>query len=246
MTCTPLALPARVRPKIAMLACGIVIGGACLPACASVIDLDALHRTSPADASDAGLPTGLNATSDSGPAPSSDAGDPTCGQHPGPAMTRLNPPGTSFCVDVTEVTNEDYAAFLAAGSPASTLDACSDSGDPRPKGNWPAAPGAGAQPVTSVTWCDAASYCAWAGKELCGATGGGPLDPSSNNPASAWFTACGASVFADGAPNGEWEDSCNDDGDNGSCSVRGASCGTRRFVSRSNAEADVGFRCCGS
>jgi formylglycine-generating enzyme required for sulfatase activity len=61
-----------------------------------------------------------------------------------------------------------------------------------PSGQWPPMPMTETDPVTSVNWCDAYSYCAWAGKRLCGQIGGGPLSQGSadDTGASQWFYAC--------------------------------------------------------
>jgi formylglycine-generating enzyme len=61
-------------------------------------------------------------------------------------------------------------------------------------------------PVVNIDFCDAAAYCAWADKRLCGAIGGGALkatDPdvdmspdTTNVMKSQWYLACGG-------PNGD-------------------------------------------
>lgn len=60
-----------------------------------------------------------------------------------------------FYVDAREVTNEEFARFVAATGYA-------------PEGQWTRYAGKGRErhPVTSVTWNDASAYAAWAGKRL--------------------------------------------------------------------------------
>ncbi len=63
----------------------------------------------------------------------------------------------AFCMDVTEVTTEAYAACVAAGkcSAASTLQYC-NAGQA----------GRGNHPINCVDWNQATAYCAWASKRL--------------------------------------------------------------------------------
>ena len=41
---------------------------------------------------------------------------------------------------------------------------------------WPPTAGQEDYPVVNVDWCDAASFCQWSGKRLCGRLGPGTLD----------------------------------------------------------------------
>lgn len=117
-------------------------------------------------------------------------GDRTCPTGPGPAMVRLNGSTGPFCIDSTEVTNAQYEAFLAAmpsvaGQPAT----CAFNTTFTPT-SWPVTDPN--RPVVGVDWCDAAAYCRWAGKTLCGrADGPAPLaEPDATSASSQWFQAC--------------------------------------------------------
>jgi formylglycine-generating enzyme len=104
----------------------------------------------------------------------------------GPSMIKA----ATFFVDATEVSVEQYAAFVRArGDDTSgqiaecawnhSFEAAEPSDTPT-------------LPVTGVDFCDATAFCAWADKQLCGKIGGGKLlfqelaDPTK----SQWFSAC--------------------------------------------------------
>lgn len=102
----------------------------------------------------------------------------------------------SYCIDATEVTNEQYDAFVAKSSPKSVaLPAqcawkASGSFVPTPK------IGAPKEPVRNVDWCDAWAYCAVQDKRLCGAIGSGttkpptPFDKYDDPNVGQWRHAC--------------------------------------------------------
>jgi formylglycine-generating enzyme required for sulfatase activity len=124
--------------------------------------------------------------------------------------------GTAFCIDRTEVTEGQYAEFLAKtkASPGSEHADCTTNQSYSPSVKPPGPPWEPVKcdtsywtpettpnrPVVCIDWCDAFAYCAWAGKRLCGKIGGGrgeangdpsalpndALDPNQ----SQWFSAC--------------------------------------------------------
>lgn len=93
-----------------------------------------------------------------------------------------------FCIDATEVTVADFRAFTKSAN-GTTIDVSA-----------PCAPVSVATlgvrpdetlPMTDVSFCAARAFCKWAGKRLCGSTGGGPLLPSqTRTQVSAWYNAC--------------------------------------------------------
>jgi formylglycine-generating enzyme len=105
----------------------------------------------------------------------------------GPTLVRAG----GFSIDSTEVTVEQYDAFLAArgGDVSGQAPECAWNDSFVPGG----ATRAAKQPVTSVDFCDAKAFCAWSGKRLCGKRGGGKLtlDQVPSASASEWFEACG-------------------------------------------------------
>jgi len=97
----------------------------------------------------------------------------------------------AFCIDTTEVTLAQYRIFMAAVTERSDPEGPSEcawntSFEPVVTDGPPD------RPVRGVDWCDADSFCRWAGKRLCGRIAGGPLDEAQgdNGAASEWYAAC--------------------------------------------------------
>lgn len=106
-----------------------------------------------------------------------------------------------FCIDATEVTQAAYAQFLGAVPTAvpQRPSMCSfktthvpgeENGgscdnnpfNPASRGNYP---------VSCVDWCDAWSYCNWAGKHLCGNVGGtAQSGVDVDSVQDEWWRAC--------------------------------------------------------
>jgi formylglycine-generating enzyme len=119
-----------------------------------------------------------------------DTAPPVCNGAP---VTMVNVGG--YSIDRTEVTNAQYAAFLAAGPVPTAQSAwCLWNTSFTPGGTWPVATAKCEHPVTNVDWCDAAAYCAYAGKRLCGhpISGAVPFAGSAFETAAsdAWYNAC--------------------------------------------------------
>jgi formylglycine-generating enzyme required for sulfatase activity len=114
------------------------------------------------------------------------------------------PNGADFCIDATEVSVEQYNAWLTGNpNPANQGSECASwntsfvpSTDATNYCNYFDYPAVVAnspkRPIRCVDWCDAAAFCGWAGKRLCGSIGSGsnafnkPTDPDENE----WFRAC--------------------------------------------------------
>lgn len=107
----------------------------------------------------------------------------------GPAMVKIDAQGSFYCVDKTEVDAGQYDNFLSAVGKPQQPAYCAFNTNFTPTHGWPAA---GTKlPVVGVDWCDAWTYCKWAGKRLCGQIGGGSSPPGNvSSTLDQWFTAC--------------------------------------------------------
>lgn len=127
-------------------------------------------------------------------------GTPNCGVCP-TATDMVD--GAGFQIDSVEVNNGQYAAMLEVEFGAEALPAgCEWKSGFTPQ-DWADGP-ADDLPVVGVDWCDAAMFCAWVGKRLCGAIGGGPgdADVADDPDSDEWYSACsgaGASDYPYGA-----------------------------------------------
>jgi len=126
-------------------------------------------------------------------------------------MSRVDVPSDSFCVDQTEVTREQYERFLA-DAPAFTSEtlpeACRAVADHAPSAECASSTdlcvgdGCGRYPQTCIGFCDAAAFCAWSGKELCGDIGGGyGVRTVDEQVGGRWTAACGNGLDAEGGPS---------------------------------------------
>ncbi len=110
-----------------------------------------------------------------------------CPQGRGPVMVDLG----TFCIDSTEVTQKQYQEFVddVKGVVPSQSADCSWNTELVPPA--PCTTGDN-HPVVCRDWCDAQTYCKWAGKHLCGKIGGGPVasDKFGTASESEWVYAC--------------------------------------------------------
>jgi formylglycine-generating enzyme required for sulfatase activity len=142
----------------------LAVSCAAAPACNAIFGLAA--STLAPDA--AGAPAdGAAAPDVSGAGGSGSSG---CKGRAGPDPVNID---GKFCVDSTEVTNSQYAMFVASVSPATFTQPiyCSWNDAFAPPG-WVPPANEDSYPVVNVDFCDAWAYCAWAGKRLCGKLGG--------------------------------------------------------------------------
>lgn len=118
----------------------------------------------------------------------------TGGVNPCPTGMVAIPSGSSdYCIDAREVTQADYATFLAGVVPQQS-DPCSSNAELEPNCDEYNPTAHPQRPVVCVDWCDARAYCLAQGKHLCGKIGGGSSDVGAYLDANTneWFRACSA------------------------------------------------------
>lgn len=141
---------------------------------------------------------GAIGTSGSSTAGGSGAGQLTCPETHNRISVAIPLPGGDFyCIDRAEVKNVEYKAFLDAQTSTSgqaSLCAFNVSYEPDMANGCTQYDPVGKQnqPIACVDWCDAAAYCKWEGKHLCGKIGGGknPQAGFADANLSAWYRAC--------------------------------------------------------
>lgn len=167
-------------------------------ACSTIASCGGSTQIAPTDAGQ----DSADATSDGAPeSATGDAGLATCPSNlPGPRLVSVQTPtGHGYCIGATEVTNAQYAAFLAANPNGPSGQSavctwlqtwkpfvfCAQTYDPVNRPDYP---------VACVSWCAAQAYCNWAGQRLCGRIGAGPfVDADLADPKrDEWFNACSA------------------------------------------------------
>lgn len=144
-------------------------------------------------------------------------GSPACEACPPENVVEIPAAAGTFLIDENEVSNADYALFLAshpslglAPQPACALNDSFEPGAVTAAGllpedvtnivavcdYWKQNDADAAKPVACVDWCDAMAYCTWAQKRLCGKFGGVEYDvtngpgPHADVAVSEWFAAC--------------------------------------------------------
>jgi formylglycine-generating enzyme len=185
---------------------GTVGGAAIVAGNAGVIGIGGSSVVTEAGASNGGAAGSVAGASPGGAGPwnGCHCGEQDCGTCPTTPMVPLTFGSASYYIDSIETTNADYALFMAAMQATNSLSAqpsvCTWNLDFKPNvGGWPIS-GNENMPVNYVDWCDAYAYCAWAGKRLCGAIGGGaaPYQSYDDPAVNQWFAACtnnGASIY---------------------------------------------------
>jgi len=140
-----------------------------------------------------------------------------CPEGRGPQQVRVGRPERSFCIDSTEVTIGQYREFLQSFADAAAptqIAECTWNTSLIPNQKT----GTDDQPVAGVDWCDAYTYCTWAGKRLCGritpeSDGGTTVtaDDYYRPSVNAWLAACAHDEDNRPFPYGSYETGrCND------------------------------------
>lgn len=164
----------------------------------------------------------------------------------GGAMQRVDLQGDRFCIDKTEVTRSAYDEFVGAGAPATAAAPPSCEGRSPQKADAECmrepsvcqGDGCGEHPQVCIGLCDAAAYCAWAGKSLCGAVGTGDFarDVGEEQTPTRWELVCGhgldnTGLPARGYPYGDVYDErrCNVEGGTTAAVGSRAQCGVAEY-----------------
>lgn len=152
----------------------------------------ALGGAAGADASTGGSSgAGGSSTTDAGDAAPSacQCDEPSCGVCP---ATQIVAAG-GYGIFAQEVTNEAYQAWLdTQPNPQLQGGECAWNTSYVPAQGWPATDAK--LPVNYVDFCDAAAYCRWAKRRLCGKIGGGAnvYGDFASATKSQWHNACSA------------------------------------------------------
>ncbi|CAN5910055.1 hypothetical protein BH11MYX4_BH11MYX4_00370 [soil metagenome] len=105
-------------------------------------------------------------------------------------MVIVDAGGLLFCIDATEVRNDEYAKFVTI-TDGGKIDSGFDAGVPSSCAFNTTYARVGAKasdpadhPAAGMDWCDAYAYCHWAGKRLCG------KQVANDASTGEWYAAC--------------------------------------------------------
>jgi formylglycine-generating enzyme required for sulfatase activity len=122
----------------------------------------------------------------------SGGGEP-CGAHLGGPMVAI--PNEGYCIDATEVKRAEYQEYLddVGSTPPPQETRCAWNTSTLPPSYLMTVDATKPEdPIRGTNFCQAVSYCAWAGKRLCGKIGGGALESTSagNTNVDQFYVAC--------------------------------------------------------
>jgi sulfatase modifying factor 1 len=132
----------------------------------------------------------------------------------GPPLVKVPTPGGGImCIDSTEVTIGQYEEFVAdrAGDASGQIPECEWNLYFHPPDECTGGPSTLPEPLKHpqecVDWCDAAAFCSWAGKRLCGGLDqrNVPMADLADATKDAWYNACSSG----GVNHYPFGDTCN-------------------------------------